>query len=72
MPEGGIHPIAHSPLVKTALFASAILISGRLLAAIGYAGIEALDINRLQLYLDDVLVAENGEPSLMWRRRDSG
>ena len=53
------YAIAHSPLVKTAFFASDPNL-GRLLAAIGYAGVEQLDVNRLKLYLGDVLVAENG------------
>ncbi len=53
------YAIAHSPLVKTAFFASDPNL-GRILAAIGYAGIDGLDVNKLQLYLDDVLVAENG------------
>ncbi|MGZ8983862.1 MAG: bifunctional glutamate N-acetyltransferase/amino-acid acetyltransferase ArgJ [Methylotenera sp.] len=53
------YAIAHSPLVKTAFFASDPNL-GRILAAIGYAGVERLDINALKLYLGDVLVAENG------------
>ncbi len=53
------YAIAHSPLVKTAFFASDPNL-GRILAAIGYAGIEELDVGKLQLYLDEVLVAENG------------
>lgn len=53
------YAIAHSPLVKTAFFASDPNL-GRILAAIGYAGIGGLDVNKVQLYLDDVLVAENG------------
>ena len=53
------YAIAHSPLIKTAFFASDPNL-GRILAAIGYAGVEALDVNRLKLYLGDVLVAENG------------
>ncbi|MDE2366537.1 MAG: bifunctional glutamate N-acetyltransferase/amino-acid acetyltransferase ArgJ [Betaproteobacteria bacterium] len=53
------YAIAHSPLVKTAFFASDPNL-GRILAAIGYAGLDELDVNKLQLYLDDVLVAENG------------
>jgi glutamate N-acetyltransferase/amino-acid N-acetyltransferase len=66
--EGGIseaecrkvaYAIAHSPLIKTAFFASDPNL-GRILAAIGYAGIDDLDVNALQLYLGDVLVAENG------------
>jgi glutamate N-acetyltransferase/amino-acid N-acetyltransferase len=51
--------IAHSPLVKTAFFASDPNL-GRILAAIGYAGIGDLDVEKLDLYLDDVLVARNG------------
>ena len=53
------YAVAHSPLVKTAFFASDPNL-GRLLAAIGYAGIADLDANILEMYLDDVLVAENG------------
>ena len=53
------YAIAHSPLIKTAFFASDPNL-GRILAAIGYAGIDDLDVNALQLYLGDVLVAENG------------
>ena len=51
--------IAHSPLIKTAFFASDPNL-GRILAAIGYAGIEALDITKIQLFLGDTLVAEKG------------
>ena len=66
--EGGVdqdecakvaYAIAHSPLVKTAFFASDPNL-GRILAAIGYAGINDLDVNQIKLYLDEVLVAENG------------
>lgn len=53
------YAIAHSPLIKTAFFASDPNL-GRILAAIGYAGVDDLDVNTLQLYLGDVLVAENG------------
>jgi len=53
------YAIAHSPLVKTAFFASDPNL-GRILAAVGYAGIADLDVNRIELYLDDVLVAEHG------------
>jgi glutamate N-acetyltransferase/amino-acid N-acetyltransferase len=53
------YAIAHSPLIKTAFFASDPNL-GRILAAIGYAGIDDLDVNTLQLYLGEVLVAENG------------
>ena len=51
--------IAHSPLVKTAFFASDPNL-GRILAAIGYAGIADLDVSGAQLWLDDVWVAKNG------------
>jgi glutamate N-acetyltransferase/amino-acid N-acetyltransferase len=51
--------IAHSPLVKTAFFASDPNL-GRILAAIGYAGVSDLDASKLRVYLGDVLVAENG------------
>jgi len=53
------YAIAHSPLVKTAFFASDPNL-GRILAAIGYAGVDDLDVNALDLYLGDVLVAEKG------------
>jgi len=53
------YAIAHSPLIKTAFFASDPNL-GRILAAIGYAGVEQLDVNVLKLYLGDVLVAEHG------------
>jgi glutamate N-acetyltransferase / amino-acid N-acetyltransferase len=53
------YAIAHSPLIKTAFFASDPNL-GRILAAIGYAGIDDLDVNNMELYLGDVLVAEKG------------
>lgn len=53
------YAIAHSPLVKTAFFASDPNL-GRILAAVGYAGIADLDQARIDLYLDDVLVARQG------------
>jgi glutamate N-acetyltransferase/amino-acid N-acetyltransferase len=53
------YSIAHSPLVKTAFFASDPNL-GRILAAIGYAGVDDLDVTTLNLYLDDVWVAKNG------------
>ena len=53
------YAIAHSPLVKTAFFASDPNL-GRILAAVGYAGIDDLDVSKLNLYLDDVWVAKNG------------
>ena len=53
------YAIAHSPLVKTAFFASDPNL-GRILAAVGYAGIDDLDQTKIDLYLDEVLVAKNG------------
>lgn len=53
------YAISHSPLIKTAFFASDPNL-GRILAAIGYAGVDNLDVNALKLYLGDVLVAERG------------
>ncbi|OZI78838.1 MULTISPECIES: bifunctional glutamate N-acetyltransferase/amino-acid acetyltransferase ArgJ [Bordetella] len=53
------YSVAHSPLVKTAFFASDPNL-GRILAAIGYAGIDDLDVSKLRLWLDDVLVARDG------------
>ncbi|MDP2449186.1 MAG: bifunctional glutamate N-acetyltransferase/amino-acid acetyltransferase ArgJ [Polaromonas sp.] len=53
------YAIAHSPLVKTAFFASDPNL-GRILAAVGYAGIADLDQTQIDLYLDDVLVAQHG------------
>jgi glutamate N-acetyltransferase/amino-acid N-acetyltransferase len=63
------YAIAHSPLVKTAFFASDPNL-GRILAAIGYAGLENLDASGLKLYLDDVLVAENGGRANSYREQD--
>jgi len=68
MVEGGRTPdecrtvayaVAHSPLVKTAFFASDPNL-GRILAAVGYAGIPDLDAEKVDLYLGDVLVARHG------------
>jgi len=53
------YAIAHSPLTKTAFFASDPNL-GRILAAIGYAGISDLMVEKIELYLDDVLVARDG------------
>ena len=53
------YTVAHSPLVKTALFASDPN-WGRLLAAIGRAGLADLDVDRVGVFLNDVLIAENG------------
>ena len=53
------YAIAHSPLVKTAFFASDPNL-GRILAAVGYAGIADLDQTKIDLYLDEVYVAVKG------------
>lgn len=53
------YSIAHSPLVKTAFFASDPN-WGRILAAIGRAPIASLDIDRVSIYLDDVCIVRNG------------
>jgi len=53
------YAIADSPLVKTAFFASDPNL-GRILAAVGYAGVDDLDVTKLDLYLDDVWVAKAG------------
>jgi len=63
------YAIAHSPLVKTAFFASDPNL-GRILAAIGYAGIDDLNVGGIQLYLDDVLVAEQGGRAPHYREED--
>ena len=61
--------ISHSPLVKTAFFASDPNL-GRILAAIGYAGVSDLDVGRVDLYLDDVLVARGGSRDVSYREVD--
>lgn len=63
------YAVAHSPLVKTAFFASDPNL-GRILAAIGYAGVNDLDVQRIKLYLDNVLVAENGGRAASYREED--
>ena len=62
------YAVARSPLVKTAFFASDPNL-GRILAAIGYAGVP-LDVQHLKLYLDDVLVAENGGRAASYSEED--
>jgi glutamate N-acetyltransferase / amino-acid N-acetyltransferase len=63
------YAIAHSPLVKTAFFASDPNL-GRILAAIGYSGVP-LDAARVDLYLDDVLVAKRGARSPVYREEQA-
>jgi glutamate N-acetyltransferase/amino-acid N-acetyltransferase len=53
------YAVAHSPLIKTALFASDPN-WGRIVAAIGYAGINDLDATKVRVHLNDVLIVENG------------
>ena len=76
--EGGAHrdeclkvayAIAHSPLVKTAFFASDPNL-GRILAAVGYAGIDDLDQTKIDLFLDDVHVAVGGGRNPSYREED--
>ena len=63
------YAIAHSPLVKTAFFASDPNL-GRILAAIGYAGIDDLDVAKVDLYLDEVMVAKSGGRAQSYREED--
>jgi glutamate N-acetyltransferase/amino-acid N-acetyltransferase len=63
------YAVGRSPLVKTAFFASDPNL-GRILAAIGYAGIADLDVEKIKLYLDDVLVAEQGGRAASYREED--
>ena len=63
------YAIAHSPLVKTAFFASDPNL-GRILAAVGYAGIADLDQTKIELYLDDVHVATQGGRHPAYREED--
>jgi glutamate N-acetyltransferase/amino-acid N-acetyltransferase len=63
------YAIGHSPLVKTAFYASDPNL-GRILAAIGYAGVTDLDVSKLDLYLDDVWVAKNGGRNPDYKEED--
>ena len=63
------YAIAHSPLVKTAFFASDPNL-GRILAAIGYAGVDDLEVDGIDLYLDDVHVATAGGRHPDYREED--
>jgi glutamate N-acetyltransferase/amino-acid N-acetyltransferase len=63
------YAIAHSPLVKTAFFASDPNL-GRILAAVGYAGIDDLDQTGIELFLDDVHVATQGGRNPAYREED--
>lgn len=63
------YSIAHSPLVKTAFFASDPNL-GRILAAVGYAGIHDLDQTKIDLFLDDVHVVVNGGRNPSYKEED--
>jgi glutamate N-acetyltransferase/amino-acid N-acetyltransferase len=63
------YAIAHSPLVKTAFFASDPNL-GRILAAVGYAGIDDLDQNLIEMHLDDVHVVTHGGRNPAYREED--
>jgi len=63
------YAIAQSPLVKTAFFASDPNL-GRILAAVGYAGIADLDVGKVDLYLDDVRVARSGARDAAYEEKD--
>jgi len=63
------YAIAHSPLVKTAFFASDPNL-GRILAAVGYAGVEDLDPAGIDLFLDDVQVAMQGGRHPAYKEED--
>lgn len=63
------YAVAHSPLTKTAFFASDPNL-GRILAAVGYAGIDDLDADKIDLYLDNVLVAKNGGRHAAYQEAD--
>ena len=63
------YAIAHSPLVKTAFYASDPNL-GRILAAVGYAGIDDLDQGGIELHLDDVHVATQGGRNPAYREED--
>jgi glutamate N-acetyltransferase/amino-acid N-acetyltransferase len=63
------YAIAHSPLVKTAFFASDPNL-GRLLAAVGNAGVRDLDVGRVELYLDEVLVSKDGGRAPAYREEN--
>ena len=63
------YAVAHSPLVKTAFFASDPNL-GRILAAVGNSRVEDLDSSKVTLWLDDVLVAEHGGRAAGYREED--
>lgn len=63
------YAIAHSPLVKTAFFANDPNL-GRILAAVGYAGIDDMEQEKIELFLDDVHVATKGGRNPLYQEED--
>jgi glutamate N-acetyltransferase/amino-acid N-acetyltransferase len=63
------YAISHSPLIKTAFFASDPNL-GRIVCAVGYGGIEDLDVSKMDLYLDDVLVVQGGGRNPGYKEED--
>jgi glutamate N-acetyltransferase/amino-acid N-acetyltransferase len=63
------YTVAHSPLVKTAFFASDPN-WGRILAAVGRAGVAALDVTRVSIFLDDVCIVRDGERASTYTEAD--
>ncbi len=63
------YTIAHSPLVKTALFASDPN-WGRILAAVGRAGLEGLDVSLINIWLDEVCIVHNGGVASSYREEN--
>jgi glutamate N-acetyltransferase/amino-acid N-acetyltransferase len=59
------YTVAHSPLVKTALFASDAN-WGRILAAVGRSGVDNLNVDQLEIYLDNVCIVSNGGRALSY------
>ena len=60
------YAVAHSPLIKTAFFASDPN-WGRILAAIGRSGVPNLNVSKINVYLDDVCICENGGAAVSYR-----
>jgi len=63
------YTVAHSPLVKTALYASDPN-WGRILAAVGRAGLADLDVDKVQIFLDDVCIVRDGGRASEYREQD--
>lgn len=63
------YAVAHSPLVKTAFFASDAN-WGRILAAVGYAGVPDLDTEQVDVYLDEVMICQNGGVAPEYKEAD--